>query len=225
MGSIGKATEPCQQTTEWLLTSDFWLFLEPWHARWYEYEICIASCTDSIYIWLRKWEMIGDMIGHVGIYGSRVAEGLSASNVGLVRRYWGSGLVWIRYFSCASQSPNHPPPCWSRDTWPNAICISLISWHRDCAGNWNHSPAWLGDRNLMLPLLVLQPDILWYFVSIQSLLIPWPLASATMVWNMQVLAFHKEGFQLSALSRHREIIQNVNIFFYPMLGADWLSIG
>ena len=23
MGSIGKATEPCQQTTEWLLTSDF----------------------------------------------------------------------------------------------------------------------------------------------------------------------------------------------------------
>ena len=23
MGNIGKATEPCQQTTEWLLTSDF----------------------------------------------------------------------------------------------------------------------------------------------------------------------------------------------------------
>ena len=32
MGSIGKATKPCQQTTEWLLTSDFWQFLEPWHA-------------------------------------------------------------------------------------------------------------------------------------------------------------------------------------------------
>ena len=30
-----------------------------------------------------KW-LFGDMIDHVGIYGSRVAEGLSASNVGLV---------------------------------------------------------------------------------------------------------------------------------------------
>ena len=29
MGSIGKAIDPCQQTTEWLLTSDFRLFLEP----------------------------------------------------------------------------------------------------------------------------------------------------------------------------------------------------
>ena len=28
--------------------------------------------------------MLGDMIDHVGIYGSRVAEGLSAFNVGLV---------------------------------------------------------------------------------------------------------------------------------------------
>ena len=28
--------------------------------------------------------MLGDMIDHVGIYGSRVAEALSASNVGLV---------------------------------------------------------------------------------------------------------------------------------------------
>ena len=58
MGSIGKATEPCQQITEWLLTSDFWLFLEPWHARWYKYEIFISSCTDSIYIWLGNWEVI-----------------------------------------------------------------------------------------------------------------------------------------------------------------------
>ena len=86
MGSIGKATEPCQQTTEWLLTSDFCLFIEPWHARWYEYEIFIASCTDSIYIYDLENEcfLFGDMIDHVGIYGSRVAEGLSASNVELV---------------------------------------------------------------------------------------------------------------------------------------------
>ena len=37
------------------------------------------------HIWLRKWEVVvGDMIDHVGIYGARVAEGLSASNFGLV---------------------------------------------------------------------------------------------------------------------------------------------
>ena len=36
-------------TNEWLLTSDFWQFLEPWHGRWYEYKIFIASCTDNIY--------------------------------------------------------------------------------------------------------------------------------------------------------------------------------
>ena len=39
------------------------------------------------HIWLIKWEVIvGDMIDHIGIYGARVAEGLSASNVGLVLR-------------------------------------------------------------------------------------------------------------------------------------------
>ena len=84
MGSIGKAIKPCQQTTEWLLTSDFWLFLEPWYARWYEYEIFTALCTDSIYdLENEKW-LFGDMIDHFGIYGSRVAEGLSKFNVGLV---------------------------------------------------------------------------------------------------------------------------------------------
>ena len=30
-----------------------------------------------------RW-LFGNMIDHVGIYGSRLAEGLSASNVGLV---------------------------------------------------------------------------------------------------------------------------------------------
>ena len=98
MGSIGKGTEPCQQITECLLTSDFWLFLEPWHARWYQYEIFIASCTDRIYIYdleNERW-LFGDMIDHVGFYGSRVAEGLSASNVGLVVT-WQSGHFWLRY--------------------------------------------------------------------------------------------------------------------------------
>ena len=58
--------------------------LEPWHGRWYEYEIFIASCTDNIYDLENERWLLGDMIDHVGIYGSRVAEGLSASNVGLV---------------------------------------------------------------------------------------------------------------------------------------------
>ena len=71
-------------TNEWLLTSDFWQFLEPWHGRWYEYEIFIASCTDNIYHLENERWLLGDMIDHVEIYGSRVAEGLSAFNGGLV---------------------------------------------------------------------------------------------------------------------------------------------
>ena len=63
----------------------FWQFLQPWHGRWYEYEIFIASCTDNIYDLENERWLLGDMIDHVGIYGSRVAEGLSASNVGLVK--------------------------------------------------------------------------------------------------------------------------------------------
>ena len=62
----------------------FWQFLEPWHGRWYEYEIFIASCTDNIYDLENERWLLGDMIDHVGIYKSMVAEGLSASNVGLV---------------------------------------------------------------------------------------------------------------------------------------------
>ena len=81
MGSIGDQT---MSTNEWLLTSDFWQFIEPWHGRWYEYEIFIASCTDNIYDLENERWLLGDMIDHVGIYGSRVAEGLSAFNVGLV---------------------------------------------------------------------------------------------------------------------------------------------
>ena len=71
-------------TNEWLLASDFWQFLEPWHGRWYEYEILIASCTDNIYDLENERWLLGDMIDHVGVYGSRVAEGLSEFNVGLV---------------------------------------------------------------------------------------------------------------------------------------------
>ena len=75
-------------TNEWLLTSDLRQFLEPWHGGWYEYEIFIVSCTDSIYDLENERWLLGDMIiDHVGIYGSRVAQSLSAFNVGLVSLY------------------------------------------------------------------------------------------------------------------------------------------
>ena len=48
-------------TNEWLLTSDFWQFLEPWHGRWYENEIFIASCTDNIYDLENERWLLGDI--------------------------------------------------------------------------------------------------------------------------------------------------------------------
>ena len=64
MGSIGKATEPCQQTSGcWHLTFDSFLNLD------------MGDDTNTKFLF---------MIDHVGIYGSTVAEGLSAFNVGLV---------------------------------------------------------------------------------------------------------------------------------------------
>ena len=62
------------------VVADIW----PWHGRWYEYEIFIASGTDDTYYLENERWLFGHIIDHVGIYGSRVAEGLSASNVGLV---------------------------------------------------------------------------------------------------------------------------------------------
>ena len=76
-------------TNEWLLTSDFWQFLyKPWHGRWYEYKIFIASCTDNIYDLENKRWLLGDMIDHVGIYGSRVAEGRPSSCALRTSRRW-----------------------------------------------------------------------------------------------------------------------------------------
>ena len=63
--------------------ADFWQFLVSWHGRWHEYETFIASRSDNIYLENERW-LFGDIIGHVGIYGSKVAEGLSTFNVGLV---------------------------------------------------------------------------------------------------------------------------------------------
>ena len=68
--------EPCQQTSGcWHLTFDSFLNLDMGDD---------ASCTDNIYDLENERWLLGDMIDHVGIYGSRVAKGLSAFSVGLV---------------------------------------------------------------------------------------------------------------------------------------------
>ena len=84
-------------TNEWLLTSDFLQFLKPWHGRRYEYEIFIASCTDNIYDLENERWLLEDMIDHVGIYGSWMAEGLSAFNVGLVL-FMNVGSAYLKQF-------------------------------------------------------------------------------------------------------------------------------
>ena len=68
------------------VVADIWLLTVSWTLTWEMMRIRNFYCfLYRQHIWLRKWEVIvGDMIDHVGIYGSRVAEGLSAFNVGLV---------------------------------------------------------------------------------------------------------------------------------------------
>ena len=84
MGSIGKAIEPCQQTSGcWHLTFDSFLNLDMGDDT--NTKFFIASCTDNISDLENERWLLGDMIDHVGIYWSRVAEGLSAFSVGLVQ--------------------------------------------------------------------------------------------------------------------------------------------
>ena len=124
-------------TNEWLLTSDFWQFLEPWHGRWYEYEIFIAWCTDNIYDLENERWLLGDMIDHVGIYGSKVAEGLSAFNVGLVHDdviKWKLFLCYWPFVWGIHWSPVNSP---HKSQWGGALMFSLI-----CA--WINS--WVNNR-------------------------------------------------------------------------------
>ena len=79
--------------------ADIWLLTvsEPWHGRWYENKIFIASCTDNIIDLENERWLLGDMIDHVGIYGSRVAEGLWAFNIGLVsNNFTGLSLILFK---------------------------------------------------------------------------------------------------------------------------------
>ena len=68
------------------VVADIWLLTVSWTLTWEMMRIRNFYCfVYRQHMWLRKWEVIvGDMIDHVGIYGSRMAEGLSAFNVGLV---------------------------------------------------------------------------------------------------------------------------------------------
>ena len=74
--------------------------------------------------------MIGDMIDHVGIYGSRVAEGLSASNVGLVFKMW---FHFLRLFTlCAIFLYETGPIEWMFSQhcgywWPSSIRASVAT--------------------------------------------------------------------------------------------------
>ena len=89
IGQYWKTTEPCmlyQHTTKWL-TCELWQFLEPWHRIWYEYEIFITSSTDNIYHLEKEGWLFGEVADHVGIYGSRAAEGWLTFNVCLVLIY------------------------------------------------------------------------------------------------------------------------------------------
>ena len=120
----------------WLLTSDFWQFLEPWHGRWYEYKIFIASCTDNIYDLENERWLFRDMIDHVGIYGSRVAEGLSAFNVGLVSSLSSFVLhfIAIGQFKLESQSGN------AKFGWKSTIFVpwDLDIWWMTLKNNRTH---------------------------------------------------------------------------------------
>ena len=86
MSNIGKATEPCISTTN--PPSD-------WHLLDSPLIVDIGDDTNakSLYlhvqtgcIWLSEKEMwlFDEVVDHVGIYGSKGADGLSAFNVGLV---------------------------------------------------------------------------------------------------------------------------------------------
>ena len=77
------------------VVADIWLLTVSWTLTWEMIQIRNFYCF--MYrqnIWLIEWEaIVGDMIDHVGIYGSRVAEGLWAFNVGLVLHIFDSAAL------------------------------------------------------------------------------------------------------------------------------------
>ena len=80
-----------------------------------------------------RW-LLGDMIDHVGIYGSGVAEGLSAFNVGLVVIvwHWAQMVHVVEILSCGEMerliSHDQYHDCWwSGDTRGQGISSHVLS--------------------------------------------------------------------------------------------------
>ena len=103
---IGKATERRPNHVNKRVVADIWLLTVSWTLTWEIIRIIfIASCTDNIYDLENERWLLGDMIDHVGIYGSRVAEVLSAFNVGLVTLC--HSVSWLLSSMSTVQIPRH----------------------------------------------------------------------------------------------------------------------
>ena len=82
MGSIGKGPNHVNKR----VVADIWLLTVSWILTWEMIRIRNFYCfVYRQHILENERWLLGDMIDHVGIYGSRVAEGLSAFYVGLVQ--------------------------------------------------------------------------------------------------------------------------------------------
>ena len=85
MGSIGKRPNHVNKQPSgcWHLTFDCFLNLDMWDDTNMKFLLLHVQTAYKYDLGNERW-LFGDIIDHVGIYGSRVAEGLSASNFGLV---------------------------------------------------------------------------------------------------------------------------------------------
>ena len=128
-------------TNEWLLTSDFWQFLEPWHGRWYENEIFIASCTDNIYDLENERWLLGTwliMLGFMDLWWPRVCRHSTSVLLKFVSQ--------IRVFTCVLCRSNPQTYHWSllkigiahspgftvllKPSMPDVYTIYLIWWYK-----------------------------------------------------------------------------------------------
>ena len=150
MGNIGKATEPRSINNQWQPTQVTDIYLT-------------VPCSPSIIhvqtacIWLREKErwLFDEVVDHVGIYGSKGAEGLSAFNAGLVKivsTTWSTSELWLCIYSVVMISYSASttvPKCY----WP----ISQIS---QCTGPISHNVPFC-NRNVHVCTFLLQNSALW----------------------------------------------------------------
>ena len=135
-------------TNEWLLTFYFWQFLEPWHGRWYEYEIFIASCTDNIYDLENERWLLGTwliMLRFMDLGWPRVCR--RSTSVLFVNSFRPSDAIWwqisrstlVQVVACCLMAPSHYlDQCWLIITevqW----CSSEdnFAWDNTAISGWN----------------------------------------------------------------------------------------